>query len=243
MHSFIKDMRKHESALQLHGELEYLPSLEVAALRKNRLFLCVKGGNNKEHHNHNDVGSFVFYDGKEPVLIDVGIGVYTRFTFDNSTRYSMIPWTQSPYHNIPLINGTAQKYGPEFRSSGFNVENGGVTVEFSDAYPEKAGIERAVRELSLTDTGMVLTDRFDAVTAPDVTEYFMTALPVRVENGRAYIGEKYILIASKGEVSAEFVSFEGDANLKNDWKTEGVTRISVKAEKVSKLCVSVEKIK
>jgi len=243
MYSFIKNMKNHRSESPIHGELEYLPSLEVAALRKNGLFLCAKGGNNKEHHNHNDVGSFVFYDGNEPVLIDVGIGVYTRFTFDNSTRYSMIPWTQSPYHNLPLINGTAQKYGPEFRSSGFNVEDGRVTLELSGAYPEKAHVDSALREITLTDNGMCLTDRFEATGATEVTEYLMTALPVKIEKGRAYIGEKYVLTSDVGEIYAEFISFDGDKMLLRDWKCEGVARISVKAENVKSITLSVKKIK
>lgn len=71
----------------------------------------------------------------------------------------------------------------------------------------------------------------------------MTALPVRVDNGRAYIGESYVLSANCGELGAEFVSFDGDANLKNDWRTDGVTRISVKAEGDTSITVSLDKIK
>ena len=243
MYEFIKEMKSREISLPVHGALEYLPDLEVASLRRENMFLCVKGGNNMEHHNHNDVGSFVLYDGGDPVLIDVGIGVYTRFTFDNSTRYSKILWTQSLYHNLPVINGVAQKYGKAFRSSAFEVDNGTVRVSFAEAYPDKAGVDSALRKITLTDGGMSLTDRFEAAKAPDVTECFMTALPVRVEENRAYIGEKYVLEASVGEVSAEFVSFDGDANLKIDWKTEGVTRISVKAEGAASVMVLLNTVK
>ena len=155
----------------------------------------------------------------------------------------MIPWTQSPYHNLPVINGVAQKYGNQFRSSGFEAEDGRITVSFANAYPEKAGINSAVREVYLTDCGMVLTDRFDGDNAPDVTEHFMTALPVRIEENLAYIGEKYVLSANIGVIDAEFVSFDGDRNLKNDWKAEGVTRISVKVKNSEKIQISVSKAK
>lgn len=242
-YDFINDMKNREAVLPVHGELEYLPELEVASIRRGELFLAVKGGHNHEHHNHNDVGSFVLYDGITPILIDVGIGVYTRFTFDNSTRYSMIPWTQSHYHNLPVINGIEQKYGDQFRSSGFEAKNGIITVSFANAYPEKAGINEAIREMYLTDGGMALTDRFDSDKAPDVTEYFMTALPVRIEENLAYIGENYVLSTNIGVIESEFISFDGDQNLKNDWKTEGVTRISVKAKNAEKIQMSINKIK
>ena len=38
-----------------------------------------------------------------PVIIDAGVGTYTRQTF-SSERYTI--WTmQSNYHNLPMING------------------------------------------------------------------------------------------------------------------------------------------
>ena len=40
-----------------------------------------------------------------------GVGTYTRQTF-SSERYTI--WTmQSNYHNLPMINGVPQKYGPK----------------------------------------------------------------------------------------------------------------------------------
>jgi hypothetical protein len=64
-----------------------------------------------------------------------------------------------------------------------------------------------------------------------------------VDGNRAYIGEKYVLTADVGEIAAEFVSFDGDAHLAHDWKTDGVTRISVKAEGAKSITVLLDKIK
>ena len=76
---------------------------------KNGFFVATKGGYNNESHNHNDVGSFSLYLNTMPVFIDAGVGTYTRRTF-SSERYSI--WTmQSNYHNLPLINGVAQRFG------------------------------------------------------------------------------------------------------------------------------------
>lgn len=48
-----------------------------------------------------------------PILIDAGVGTYTRQTFSNE-RYSI--WTmQSNYHNLPMINGVPEKYGKNIK--------------------------------------------------------------------------------------------------------------------------------
>ncbi len=41
------------------------------------LAVALKGGHNAEHHNHNDVGSFVVALGKSTPLADPGGEVYT----------------------------------------------------------------------------------------------------------------------------------------------------------------------
>jgi hypothetical protein len=47
--------------------------------------MAIKGGNNGESHNHNDVGSFIIYTDGEPLFIDPGVGEYTAKTFSNSS--------------------------------------------------------------------------------------------------------------------------------------------------------------
>jgi hypothetical protein len=54
------------------------------------LFLAAKGGHNAESHNHNDMGSFNLYIDQQPIIIDLGVGTYTRQTF-SSERYKI--WT------------------------------------------------------------------------------------------------------------------------------------------------------
>ncbi|WP_425476307.1 hypothetical protein [Paraflavitalea speifideaquila] len=55
------------------------------------------------------------YIDQTPVLIDAGVGTYTRQTF-SSERYTI--WTmQSNYHNLPLINGVPQQFGARYRSA------------------------------------------------------------------------------------------------------------------------------
>jgi hypothetical protein len=138
------------------AELNYFfPDLEVAVMREFKsqsgFFAAIKGGYNKESHNHNDAGSFVvFYNGL-PLLIDVGVGTYSRKTFSDE-RYTI--WTmQSDYHNLPTLNGEMQQEGAEFKAEKFLIENDGktstVSMELQSAYPDYAYTTFWLRSFSL----------------------------------------------------------------------------------------------
>lgn len=72
-----------------------------------------KGGHNAEHHNHNDVGSFVVARGGALPLIDPGGEVYTRRTFSNARYVSQL--LNSFGHPVPRINGHLQSTGASRR--------------------------------------------------------------------------------------------------------------------------------
>ena len=95
----------------------WLPGIQVLTAREiegsdQGLFLAAKGGTNGESHNHNDIGSFIVALDGVPVLIDAGVGEYTKQTFSNR-RYELWPMV-SPYHNLPTVNGHQQQPGVEF---------------------------------------------------------------------------------------------------------------------------------
>lgn len=98
----------------------WLPSTQVLLARQRAgsatgLGLVVKGGHNAEHHNHNDVGSFIVTSDGVPVIVDAGRPTYTKATF-GPDRYEI--WTmQSSWHNTPTIAGVDQSPGWEFDAS------------------------------------------------------------------------------------------------------------------------------
>ncbi len=102
----------------------WLPSTQVLLAREHAgtaegLGLVVKGGHNAEHHNHNDVGSFIVTSDGVPVVVDPGRPTYTKATF-GPDRYSI--WTmQSSWHNTPTIAGIDQSPGREFAASDVEV--------------------------------------------------------------------------------------------------------------------------
>ena len=80
-----------------------------AANGKGQMAVALKGGHNAEHHNHNDVGSFmVVVDGKT-VLTDPGAEVYTARTFSGRRYDSQV--INSFGHSVPRVAGELQRVG------------------------------------------------------------------------------------------------------------------------------------
>jgi hypothetical protein len=73
----------------------------------------LKGGNNNEPHNHNDVGSFSVIAGKNMVVCDPGGEVYTKRTFSAHRYDSKV--LSSFGHAVPIIAGQLQKTGAAAR--------------------------------------------------------------------------------------------------------------------------------
>lgn len=69
----------------------------------------LKGGNNAEHHNHNDVGSFILVLGDRMPVCDPGSEVYTSRTFSGQRYDSDV--LNSSGHSVPVIAGQLQKTG------------------------------------------------------------------------------------------------------------------------------------
>ena len=113
---------------------------------KCRLAVSLKGGHNAEHHNHNDVGSFVTVAGVGRVTLDPGGEVYTRWTF-SSRRYQS-ELLNSFGHPVPVVAGQLQRTGPRATarvvSHEFTDAQDTLTLDISRAYdvPELQKLER-----------------------------------------------------------------------------------------------------
>lgn len=176
----------------------YLPDLKVAVFRDSPnpthgMFLAIKGGNNRESHNHNDVGNFVVYKEGKPVIIDTGCGTYTRDTF-GPKRYTI--WTmQSNYHNLALFGGVGQKQGLEYASSDevYDEGNKSISMEIGGAYTADCGINSYRRTASLKDGIVTITDKVDLKEETDVEFIFMTHIPPECKDGKLVLAEGCVL--------------------------------------------------
>ena len=240
-YDWIGEIERRALVPKPHPRLELMQMLEVACLREGGWCLCVKGGHNKESHNHNDVGSFALYCDGTPVLCDIGIGTYTKQTF-SPQRYE-IPWVRSLTHNLPEINGVEQKNGREYAADSFTAREGYACVSFAAAYPPEAEIVSLKREYALTENGLSFTDKFEfAGDKKYVTEALITTLAVKIDGNSAILDGKYRISATHGTPKTEFISFEGDQKLMKPWGKEGVTKITFSFENRDCITVKINKL-
>ena len=201
------------------------------------LFVAARGGNNNESHNHNDIGSFNLYYDNLPVIIDIGVGTYTRQTF-SSERYSI--WTmQANYHNIPMANGYAEPFGGQYIATDCISSPTSFSVNLVKAYPEEAGVNKWIRSYKLAGRTLRISDQFDLSKLENPNQInFMTwgdvdaSIPgiVNVEVKGKNMQIKYDAKAFKAEV--ETIALP-DKRLSDVWGSE-VYRISLKATRLQK---------
>lgn len=159
----------------------WYPETEFCYLRNDKAFFAAKGGYNDESHNHNDAGTFSLWVNNTPVIIDAGVGTYTKQTF-SSERYSI--WTmQSNYHNLPMINGVPQKYGRKFKANDAKASKNSFSVEIASAYPDEAAVESWVRSYKFGKNSLTISDdfRLSESKSPNVIN-FMTWGDVDIQN-------------------------------------------------------------
>jgi hypothetical protein len=108
--------------------------------------VALKGGNNDEPHNHNDVGSFSVVVGTNMVICDPGGEVYTKRTFSAQRYDSKV--LNSFGHDVPVIAGKLQKTGAAARgiilASDFTEAADTLTLDIRSAYsvPNLKKLER-----------------------------------------------------------------------------------------------------
>ncbi len=92
---------------------------------QTRLAAALKGGNNDEHHNHNDVGSWLLTSNDTLMLADPGSEIYTSRTF-SSHRYDSKA-LNSYGHPVPRVAGQLQKTGSSARGVVLDYQSGPVS--------------------------------------------------------------------------------------------------------------------
>ncbi len=104
------------------------------------LGVAIKGGNNAEHHNHNDVGTFVVALGQGTPLVDPGAENYFGRTFSARRYESNV--LNSFGHSVPRVAGQLQRTGPAARAevvkTDFADEVDTLVLDLSSAYEVKA---------------------------------------------------------------------------------------------------------
>ncbi len=234
----INEIRTAEAQEALVADF-WFPDTEVAGARDKEgsfkgFFFGAKGGFNAESHNHNDIGSCLMYFDGKPCLIDLGREEYVAKTF-SSRRYEI--WTmQSGYHNLPVINGTVQMQGEDYkaRNSSFtaSTKSATFTTEIAGAYPETARVKSWVRTYTLNrGKNFVISDKYElssATNAGTSSNLITCCKVIQVKTGLLkFEGDGFTMNMSydPGVVKPEIEFIEvTDRSLRRYWP-DGVTRI------------------
>ncbi len=133
-----------------------------AAGTRGAFGVALKGGNNGENHNHNDVGSFVVVSGGRAVLLDPGSEVYTARTFSRD-RYKS-PVLNSFGHPVPAVAGRLQRTGADARGrvvrSDFTDAQDTLVLDIASAYdvPSLSALTRTFVYSRDGDGALTVTD-------------------------------------------------------------------------------------
>lgn len=157
----------HEAVNKLRGYFDVAGVLTVRPreAHSHSMGATLKGGNNAEHHNHNDLGSFTLVVGDEILVGDPGSIPYTAKTF-SPQRYEYK--TLGSYgHPVPLVAGTEQHAGADARAevmkADFSAGEDVFLLDISSAY-RVPGLQKLTREFKYFRGGserLRVTDTFE----------------------------------------------------------------------------------
>lgn len=185
------------------------------------LGVALKGGDNAEHHNHNDVGTFVVaLDGEIP-LVDPGSEVYTARTFSSKRYESNV--LNSYGHPVPLVAGKMQRTGRQAAArvvkTEFTDREDTIVLDIRDAYSVKE-LRKLVRTFVFSREGagsLTVTDEVEFDTPQSFGTALITFSPDRKVEGRdIWVGE------GSHRVHVEVATDEADVAIRQDEIDEDV---------------------
>lgn len=213
--------------------MERLPQAGWWLVHDAAVGIAVKGGNNAEPHNHNDIGHFLLYQEGEELFADLGAGEYTREYFQEETRYQIF-CNQSFGHSVPLIGGKGQEPGREHAAAGLRYIENGVQMDLAGAY-DKGTVQKLLRTFVYQDHKLTMTDQFRFDTAPSsLAERLITRGTVLAEPGRL------IFISGRQRAALIYPSQELEARIyviahsNHQGRTEQVTAADLFFKKISR---------
>ena len=128
--------------------------------------IAIKGGNNDEPHNHNDVGSFHIYKNGVGLLLDLGAPAYDKFYFSKQRYENFAACSRS--HTLPIVNNCYQKAGKIYQATNVSLDKTGMTMDIASAYGMDI-LTSLVRDVRFdVDSGVTtLTDTFCFTDMPE----------------------------------------------------------------------------
>lgn len=176
--------RKNNIKVQTESEngFDYLKNAGWYIKRTSNYEFAAKAGDNKESHNHNDIGVFLLNVGGDKIVTDPGRGEYTSDYF-SSKRYKYFP-PSALAHSVPVVNGIVQQEAEEYRGNIVKATENELIIDCKDAYND-CSLKELTRKFEFYDDKIVLNDNFAFDTDKnDFTEHFVFDVkPTECENG------------------------------------------------------------
>ena len=202
----VRALRKAAPAEYQPHDFVLYPDTKVCFMRAGDAFLGAKGGHNFERHNHNDVGSCVYFYDSKPVLVDAGVGTYNRKTF-GTERYCN--WfVQSSWHNLPTVNGCDQPVGQQYASGELTASKlfRRVVTDIAGAYPDSACVQSYKVSYRLNRRGnLKIVHKFavDSLVSANVLHFLVANKPAIVSEGKIDLGNGMVMTYNPKALTAE----------------------------------------
>ena len=137
-------VKRHFNAVDFWPDLQLWIARQDPENPEKGMVCTLKGGHNRQSHNHLDLGHVTLWHNNQPLIIDVGRGVYDRTCFSEK-RYTL--WNlNSVGHNAARFNGVGQGLGTEYKTVLENSPDG-VVCDLTGAYTAETGIGKYFRKL------------------------------------------------------------------------------------------------
>ncbi len=178
---------------------------------------AAKGGNNKEPHNHNDLGSFIYAKAGRQVLVDIGPGAYTKQYFSGERYKTFQACSRS--HSVPIVAGAYQTNGLSHRAENTVYEDGCFSTDIHLGY-DVEGLEKLERKFMPYENGVKLCDSIVYTGDGIITERFVTLIEPVIAGGKitledtviyydALLSEPYVEIeVLKNDVNVYLINFD-----------------------------------
>jgi hypothetical protein len=184
--------------------------------------VALKGGHSAEHHNHNDVGSYVYCIGDSMTLVDPGAEVYTKRTFSSQRYDSNV--LNSFGHPVPRVAGQLQQTGRAAEARLVKLEQTDtrdtLQLDLTSAYPVPT-LKQLTREFIFdrTDGSLTVIDRVE-FTAPELFESAVITLDKWQQPAadRLQVGEGATAVAIQIDAGGEPMRIES-TTIDEDVKT------------------------
>lgn len=141
-------------------ETLYYKDSQVFIRQNGNYVFTVKGGHNKEFHNHNDVGAFSIISNDKQYIADIGVGEYTKQYFNDEQRYEIFTCS-SLSHSVPIVDGQSQAFGREYCGEVLSRNERSIVVNLAKAY--KTTATDLIAEYQTQDDGVKVSYQCDGI--------------------------------------------------------------------------------